>query len=81
MRTLNASGASAPDLRPFPQPVAIDRGATGFMADIAYSQPVQTALRTVVGSERPQAAGIIGDYLRDEIGHGAFVRGLLSRPR
>jgi hypothetical protein len=81
MRSLNASGDGAPDLRPFPRPVAIDRGASGFMADMAYSEPVQTMLRNAVGGERPQTAGIIGDYLRDEIGHGAFVRGLLSGPR
>jgi hypothetical protein len=82
MKTLNAGGGDAvPDLRPFPQPVAIDRGATGFMADIAYSQPVQKMLRSAVSGERSQTAGIIGDYLRDEIGRGALVRGLLSGPR
>jgi hypothetical protein len=80
MRTLTASGDSAPELRPFPRPVAIDRGATGFMADMAYSQPVQTALRTVVSS-RLEGAGLMGDYLRDEIGLPTMVRGLLSGPR
>lgn len=44
MRTLNEGGRDAFfDLRPFPRPVAVDRGATGLIADMAYSQPVQGA--------------------------------------
>jgi hypothetical protein len=71
---------SLSDLRSIPAPARPAVGLTGLLSNVAYSKPGQAVLRTVI-SNRPEGVGLIGDYLRDEIGHGAFVRGLLSGPR
>lgn len=64
------SGAGArPDLRLSVPPAEINRGLSGLLADAVYSKPGQAVLRTVV-SQRPQSAGIIGDYLRGNAGLG-----------
>lgn len=71
---------SLSDLRGIPAPAKPAVGLTGLLSNAVYSQPGQATLRTVV-SNRPQSAGLIGDYLRDEIPFGTAVRGLLTGPR
>lgn len=76
----NTLGESFSDLRAFPTPAQPALGLTGLLSNAVYSKPGQAVLRTVV-SNRPESTGLIGDYLRDEIGFGTAVRGLLSGPR
>ncbi len=72
------SHATGPaDLRPFLSSPEINRGATGLLADMIYSQGGQTALRTAI-SKRPEAAGLIGDYLRGNVGGVAALKGIFG---
>lgn len=83
---MTVSGKASPmmeslsDLRGVPAPARPAIGLTGLLSNAIYSEPGQAVLRTVV-SNRPEGVGLIGDYLRDEIGLGTAVRGLLSGPR
>lgn len=79
-RIMNEAGhAPRPaDLRPFEPSPEINRGATGLVADLIYSQGGQTALRTVV-SKRSEEAGIIGDYLRGTIGGKVALKSVFGR--
>jgi len=56
----------------------INRGATGLVADLIYSQGGQPALRNVV-SKRSEEAGIIGDYLRGTIGGKVALKSVFGR--
>lgn len=83
---MTMSGKSDPlaeslsDLRGIPAPAKPAVGLTGLLSNAVYSKPGQAVLRTVVAN-RPEGAGLIGDYLRDEISFGTAARGLLSGPR
>lgn len=57
----NTLGESFSDLRAFPVPAQPALGLTGLLSNAVYSEPGQAVLRTVV-SNRPESAGIIGDY-------------------
>lgn len=68
----SGAGSAVTDLRLSGPPAEINRGLSGLLADAVYSKPGQAVLRTVI-SQRPQPAGIIGDYLRGNAGFGATL--------
>lgn len=70
-------GKSLSDLRAFPPPAQPAIGLSGLVSGAAYSAPGQAVLRTVV-SNRPESAGLIGDFLRGNAGLGKTLDGLLG---
>lgn len=66
------------DLRPVLPSPEISRGATGLAADLIYSNGAQAALRNAI-SKRPEAAGLIGDYMRGDAGGVQTLKGLFGR--
>ena len=76
----NALGESFSDLRAFPAPAQPALGLTGLLSNAIYSKPVQDVLRTAV-SNRPESAGIIGEYLRGNVGKRELLSGLLGKAR
>lgn len=77
---VQAGAGAKPGLRLSVPSAEINRGLSGLLADAVYSKPGQAVLRTVV-SQRPQSAGIIGDYLRGNAGLGATLGKLTQPPR
>jgi hypothetical protein len=76
----NTLGESVSDLRAFPAPAQPALGLTGLLSNAVYSKPVQDVLRTAV-SNRPESAGIIGEYLRGNVGLGNTLGGLFGKAR